>query len=707
MVKQRSFLLGVLLTSLVTLAIEIILTRVFSVTMWYHFAFLTISIALMGSATAGVVVYLRPQMLQETAVYRWIGIAAIAFTLAVPLTLLVYLRIPSIVIVMNRTESLTIGQILYLALVYILLSIPFFLSGVVISLALAGWAKIAGRIYWADLTGAALGCLVSVLVLQYFGAVNAVFAVAILMGIAALVFNWEQSLKKARLLSAVGVLLFATVLFVTNMSSSWVQIRVSKGEAAEPTVIFEKWNVHSRVTVYEEQPYPFFWAISDAKWEEVIAQGGEFPHSLLLIDAVAGTPIQKFTGDFYQVGFLRNDLTAIAYHLIENPETLVIGPGGGRDVLTALTSGAPHVTAVEVNPAIIAAVKGPFAEFAGNLYTRPDVEVHVADARGFIERSPNKFDVIQASLIDTWAAGGSGAFALSENSLYTREAFQSYYDHLTDDGMITVSRWYLPDRPAETMRLVSTAIAGLEAAGVANPREHIAVVAHFEAMAQTEGLSTTLLKHEPFTPEDVAKLQETAESLGYTVIYAFGEPESVGYVLSFTVLVIGLGALEGAIVGAAQAIVLRRRLPQLRTWVAATMAGAVVAWTLGMLPGTLMSLVGSDPSATPSEMSDTLQVILAIPLGLLAGAILGFPQWLILKRYISLAGWWVVANALAWACGMPLVFVVASAGSTEGVLSAVVTATIGLATAGALVGGIHGAFLVRLLAPLKGARSAA
>ena len=195
--------------------------------------------------------------------------------------------------------------------------------------------------------------------------------------------------------------------------------------------------------------------------------------------------------------------------------------------------------------------------------------------------------------------------------------------------------------------------------------------------------------------------------IGYTVIYAFGEPESVGYVLSFTVLVIGLGALEGAIVGAAQAIVLRRRLPQLRTWVAATMAGAVVAWTLGMLPGTLMSLVGSDPSATPSEMSDTLQVILAIPLGLLAGAILGFPQWLILKRYISLAGWWVVANALAWACGMPLVFVVASAGSTEGVLSAVVTATIGLATAGALVGGIHGAFLVRLLAPLKGARSAA
>ena len=195
--------------------------------------------------------------------------------------------------------------------------------------------------------------------------------------------------------------------------------------------------------------------------------------------------------------------------------------------------------------------------------------------------------------------------------------------------------------------------------------------------------------------------------IGYLVIYFFGEPESVVYVLSFAVLVIGLGALEGAIVGSAQAMVLRRRLPQLRTWVAATVLGAVVAWTLGMLPGTLMSLDGSVSSVTPSEISDTLQVVLAILMGLVAGAILGFPQWLILKRYISHAAWWVGANALAWACGMPLVFFVAGAGSTEDVRSAALTATIGLAAVGALVGGIHGAFLVRLLAPLKGARSSA
>jgi SAM-dependent methyltransferase len=302
-----------------------------------------------------------------------------------------------------------------------------------------------------------------------------------------------------------------------------VRIVVNKAGGEEPPIVYEKWNIHSRVTVYEPEVFPFFWGISSQKWEETIAAGGKWDHALLLIDAVAGTPIQSFDGNLESVQFLRTDLTAIAYHLTENPKTLVIGPGGGRDVLAALASGAPHVTAVEVNPAVIEAVKGPFADFAGHLYDRPDVEAVVADARGYIDRSPGGYDVIQASLIDTWAAGGSGAFALSENSLYTKEAFTSYYDHLSDGGILSVSRWYLPSRPAETLRLVTTGLAGWGEAGVVDAREHIAVVAMLDpARAQTEGLSTTLFKREPFTPQEVARLQKVAEFYGYRVIYAPG-----------------------------------------------------------------------------------------------------------------------------------------------------------------------------------------
>ncbi len=254
----------------------------------------------------------------------------------------------------------------------------------------------------------------------------------------------------------------------------------------------------------------------------------------MLIDAVAGTPIQEFAGDPYWVSFLRYDLTSFVYHLIEAPETLVIGPGGGRDVLAALVAGAPHVTAVEINPAVVAAVRGPFADFAGHLYDRPDVTVVVEDARGYIARSPHRYDVIQAALIDTWAAGASGAFALSENSLYTAEAFRTYYEHLTERGILTVSRWYLPGRPAETLRLVSTGMAGWARAGVADPRQHVAVVAHFVTSNPTEGLATVLFKRTPFTPDEVRAVQDRARELGFTVLYAPGLPatEEVGAFLT-------------------------------------------------------------------------------------------------------------------------------------------------------------------------------
>lgn len=528
MKTPKNILLGIFLISMGALALEVVLMRIFSVTMWYHFAFLAISLALMGSATAGVFLYFFPQLTQPERAQRWIGRASVALAVAVPVVFLLYLRIPFRPVLMNRDGAFSIEQLGWLALIYLLLSVPFFLSGTVLALTLAGWANDAGKIYAFDLIGAALGCLFSVAALAGLGGVNALFLLSLLLALAASAFIYG---RRGWPFAVGAVILLTGGLLASNLAAPWVRIVVNKAGGEEPPIVYEKWNIHSRVTVYEPEVFPFFWGISSQKWEETIAAGGKWDHALLLIDAVAGTPIQSFNGDLNTMQFLRNDLTAIAYHLTDSPETLVIGPGGGRDVLAALASGAPHVTAVEVNPAVIEAVRGPFAEFAGHLYARPDVNVVVADARGYVERSPGGYDVIQASLIDTWAAGGSGAFALSENSLYTREAFTSYYDHLSDDGMLSVSRWYLPNRPAETLRLVTTGLAGWQDAGVLDAREHVAVIAMLDpARAQTEGLSTTLFKRDPFTPQEVARLQEVAEQYGYRVLYAPGlEPfEEVG-----------------------------------------------------------------------------------------------------------------------------------------------------------------------------------
>lgn len=523
---HRRHLLGIFLTSMSTLVLEVTLTRVFSVTMWYHFAFLAISMALMGSAVAGVVLYFFPQLARQAD--RVLGISALALALSVPITFILYLQIP-LQPDLNRTE-LPWQQVLWLALVYLDLTVPFFLSGAVISLALSAWSEQAGRLYWADLTGASLGCLVSIGALEAMGGAGAVLAAGAVAGLAGLVLTWRPG--RARV-GGILVALLLAALVAGNARSGWVTISVNKMGGEEAPRAYEKWNAYSRVTVYEVNYNPFFWSVSDIGWQRTVQQGG-LGHRLLLIDAVAGTPIQEFKGELYWVSFLRYDLTSFVYHLVEKPETLVIGPGGGRDVLAALASDAPHVTAVEVNPAVVAAVRGPFAEFAGHLYDRPDVTVVVEDARGYIARSPHRYDVIQAALIDTWAAGASGAFALSENSLYTAEAFQTYYEHLTDRGVLSVSRWYLPGRPAETLRLISTGMAGWARAGVADPRQHVAVIAHFVASNPTEGLATVLFKRTPFSAEEVATIQTIADDLDYTVLWAPGLPatEDVGEFLT-------------------------------------------------------------------------------------------------------------------------------------------------------------------------------
>lgn len=518
MQPQRHQLAGILLTATSALALEIVLTRIFSVTMWYHFAFLAISMALMGSAMAGIALYFLPDISRPQQAQRWIGWAALALAVCVPLTFIIYLHIP-VNLTLGRSGGLSAQQIGRLALIYLDLTIPFFLSGVVLSLAMSAWSEHAGRVYWADLSGAALGCLFSIVILETLGGAGAVLAVGAVAAAAGLAFTWQVGRAQ---IAAAAIALAMLVLVAGNATQGWITISVNKAGGQEPQPDYERWNAHSRVTVYEIARYPFFWSVDPAHWEQVVKEGRFLGHRLLLIDAVAGTPIQEFRGVIGEVEFLRYDLTALAYHLVDKPQTLVIGPGGGRDVLAALASGAPHVEAVEVNPAVVEAVRGPFADFAGHLYERADVTIAVDDARGYIARSPRRYDVIQASLIDTWAAGGSGAFALSENSLYTVEAFETYYEHLSDRGILTISRWYLTERPAETMRLVSTGLAGWASAGVADPRLHIAVVAKPNLAGQAEGMSTALFKRAPFTPQEVETLQARAAELGFTVIYAPG-----------------------------------------------------------------------------------------------------------------------------------------------------------------------------------------
>lgn len=516
--KRLPLLAGVLFTSAGALTLEISLSRIFSVTMWYHFAFLVISLALLGSGAAGVWIYALPRLFPREKNEQRLVVLAALFALAVVVAFILYWQIPFSVDQIRK--QMTWDEAAALALIYLDLTVPFLFAGACLALAISRYTEITSRVYFADLFGASVGCLVSVAALNQLGGSGAVLAVAALGGLAALSFSLLLPARRWRALGG-AALAAALVLLAGNQAAGWLRLAPRETYRSDLSLepLYERWNSFSRVTVYED-PYwrqPFGWGLSPRY------QGEDPGHRMLLIDEKAGTPIQRYDGNRDTVDFLRYDLTAMPFLLRPQDSVFIIGPGGGRDVLTAHLFETPRIVGVEINGAIVDAVTGPFAAYAGNLYTQPGVEIIVDDARTYLARQDEQFDLIQASLIDTWAASSAGAFALSENGIYTREAFLSYYAHLTPEGMVNFSRWYFPNMPAETLRLVALGMEAWRAAGVLDPAQHVVVIGNLSATrAATEGLATLLLKKDPFTPGEVEALVAQSATLGFTVLYAPG-----------------------------------------------------------------------------------------------------------------------------------------------------------------------------------------
>src|SRR5579859_7759679 len=192
---------------------------------------------------------------------------------------------------------------------------------------------------------------------------------------------------------------------------------------------------------------------------------------------------------------------SLANVLRPHGEFAIIGPGGGPDVLRAVANGSTSVTGIEINPIIADTImRGRYADYAEHLYDRPDVHIHVTDGRSYLRSTPQHFDVVQMTLVDTWASTAAGAFALSENNLYTVEAFREYFEHLKPDGFIAITRWEFK-KPREALRVVSQAMEALHQMGTADPQKHFMVIA--DAPLIEDGRPVAVLaKRSPFTAEE-------------------------------------------------------------------------------------------------------------------------------------------------------------------------------------------------------------
>ena len=505
---------GIFFICFATLFLEVTLSRIFSVTMWYHFAFMAISLALFGMSCSGIIVYIFKTRLQNKIMEKLIAQSALLFPIVLLISFIIYINLPFSLKFTSKTFFM-------LSLIYLLISIPFFISGLIVSLTFTFHFRQISKLYFSDLLGASIGCILLIPILSYISAPNAIIFVALIGSLASVFFCFASANRRLIFLS-IGLTGFLLCFLVYGILANPLKIKYTKSYK-ERGYIYEKWNPLARITVYPNYPFesdlekPFGWGLSK------YFKGFKPKEMWIEQDASAGTPIVEFDGNLEKVIYLSYDVTSLAYYFKKDPKVLIIGPGGGRDVLTALYFGSRNIKGVEINRDIIDVVKNRYKDFNGNLYNRKEVEIIKDEGRSYVSRSKDSFDLIQLSLVDSWAAISAGAFILTENNLYTKEAFTSYYNHLSEDGILTMSRWFFSGLPGETLRLVSLGLKTLNDAGIKDPSKHIIVVkkSHFMNFKSVpDGVATFIMKKSPFSSEEVNLTEDICNKLGFEIVYS-------------------------------------------------------------------------------------------------------------------------------------------------------------------------------------------
>jgi predicted membrane-bound spermidine synthase len=378
--------------------------------------------------------------------------------------------------------------------VYFVAALPFFLAGTIVSLAISETIQKVDRVYFFDLMGAAAGCLLLVPLLNHLGGPNTVIVAAVLFAAAAAVWHSMASSVSGRaicLALALGLIAF----LVYNTTHNLIDVRYAKQHRLE-SESFVEWNSFSRV--------------------------GVTTNGCILIDADAATWIAGYDFDNLATRDRHDLLTAgpgLPYVLRPGAKTLIIGPGGGYDVARCLASGSKDVTGVEINPIIATTImREKFLAWSRGIYLRPEVHIVVEDGRSFVRRSHEKYQVLQGTLVDTWASTAAGGFALAENNLYTVEAFRDYLDHLTDDGLISFTRWAF-NPPRESLRLVSLGMEALTQMGEPELWRHVIV-------ARQGLVDTVLISRQPFSEADVARARSALAAANLSAVYL---PGAVGH----------------------------------------------------------------------------------------------------------------------------------------------------------------------------------
>ncbi len=502
---MRRLLIATFLVSASALGYEILLMRVLSIVQWHHFAYMIISLALLGYGASGTFVALFRKRFERYFDAAF-SISALAFAVAMPACLLIAQRVP-----FNALEIVwEPRQFLNLSAIYLLLFLPFFFAATCIGAAFTVRREQIRRIYFADLLGAGLGAVMILAVLFVLVPQHSLF---VLTGLATLASVLVAVISPARraLITAQAVWL---ALLVAPLPDRWFDLRLSeyKGlnqalEVIDAEIIGRSSSPLGLLTVVASPTVPFRHApgLSFATRHVPPEQLGVFT------DGDAMSAINRYGGDVGALAYLGDTTAALPYALLDSPSVLVLGAGGGTDVLLALYHGARHVDAVELNPQMSRLVAETHADFAGRLYDDPRLALHAREARGFVAQSDARWNLIHIGLLDSFAASGAGVQSLNESYLYTVEGLGEYVAHLEPGGLLAITRWLkLP--PRDGIKLFATAAEALRRAGIEDPGLHL-------AMIRSWNTTTLIVSDGALRDADITKIRAFAGERFFDVVF--------------------------------------------------------------------------------------------------------------------------------------------------------------------------------------------
>ena len=498
---------SVFLISAALISYQILLVKMFSIQYWYHFAYLIISIALLGFGVSGTFIFLFKKQLKDR-------FPLVIFVCPLLLALSIWMNI-----YLNRTIAFNPLMIIWhkyeiIRLLFLSLSIlfPFFLGALCIGLSFVDASDNMHRIYFANLTGSGMGSLIVLLTLLHIRPYGIMVFISMITICAALSVSTNLNRKVITCIAGVTIImLYLSPFGFTPLPMSSFKDLAQAENLMDTKKEREVFGPLGLVTVISSPAYHYLPDLSLNCPYPLPRQKG------LFLDGNTVGAINKFSGNLNDIQFMDYRTNALAYKLLNHPDVLIIGGGSGTEILNAGYHTAKSVSVVEMNADIVLLMQEPYRTFSGNIYNPGHTHVLVEEGRGYLERTEQRFDLINISLLESIGTASAGVYSLNENYLFTKESIETCLKHLTPGGILSISTW-IKNPPRDNIKLLAMAIEAIEGQKKDVPAQSIIMIRSWQT-------ATLLVKNGGFDHRDIATIREFCKSRLFDISYYPGVKE--------------------------------------------------------------------------------------------------------------------------------------------------------------------------------------